>query len=449
VLFESDPGEKHAYLALGAPERKDVSPALFLASHFLVGGVAEIVEAIGGDAKTVDTQLRIALWIVPVLSGVKAVLTFVLLASLGIGTTTAGVLSLASVFLFSNLIFGTIPESYGVSGACLTALLCMAVVALRRARDFPLWAWIAISAATLATLVSNVFIVTIVVGSVFATLRPGLARAARDLALAGIAAVSLTFGVAYGLDRATAHSFLYASPSQLAAAATIQAGEPVEASAPAPTTAYTSARPAALVHDETPWWRTTWLADTALGRLPSERGSNNHVFEWLLRYDPIERATIGFPYAVADSIVATTVTLVNDEPYGPSSMPRLTTVTEATVDPRTGLATIAVLTVLAAGAILMVRSGGAHRTIALMCTAILAYNGLFHTVWGGPEIFLYSQHWLPAAIVLLAGIALPAAPASRQTVALRATLCIAVAAAVAVNLLVLAQVADAIGSHSA
>jgi hypothetical protein len=66
------------------------------------------------------------------------------------------------------------------------------------------------------------------------------------------------------------------------------------------------------------------------------------------------------------------------------------------------LGVIAVLLVCVGGT-MMIRHGGVSRFIALTSLALIAFNLVFHNLWGD-EYLLYSQHWMTPALLLLAGL---------------------------------------------
>jgi hypothetical protein len=64
---------------------------------------------------------------------------------------------------------------------------------------------------------------------------------------------------------------------------------------------------------------------------------------------------------------------------------------------------VVALVLLAAGGWLMIRQGGICRFAALTSIALIAFNLVFHNLWGD-EYLLYSQHWMTPALLLLAGL---------------------------------------------
>jgi hypothetical protein len=61
------------------------------------------------------------------------------------------------------------------------------------------------------------------------------------------------------------------------------------------------------------------------------------------------------------------------------------------------------------GAINLLKNGMVFQSLAISSLLILVYNGFFHAFWGG-QYFLYSQHWICSLIILMSGIFLTKRP---------------------------------------
>jgi hypothetical protein len=98
-----------------------------------------------------------------------------------------------------------------------------------------------------------------------------------------------------------------------------------------------------------------------------------------------------------------------------------------------------------AGACFLLARPGVYRTIGAIALAIVAFNLVLHSLWGD-EYVLYSQHWMAALMVLLAGVFL--APAAWRTGIAGAIVLFAVAIGLS-NAVVLGELIDQLRHYAA
>jgi len=152
-----------------------------------------------GCGTEADLQRVLGKLVVPVASAIKTMLVFVLFRRLGFSSLQATTVTLLSLISFSTLVFGSIPESYG-----LTAL-AMAVAYAFAASDSELtWrrmiVWIAIGVFATGITLTNIAFVALLLGAASREKRL-IAGGVRAAAIATVV-LALTGVSAYVLDLA-------------------------------------------------------------------------------------------------------------------------------------------------------------------------------------------------------------------------------------------------------
>jgi hypothetical protein len=167
------------------------TPPIRLAARSIV----TVCPACGTEA---ELQRVLGKLVVPVASAIKTTLVFVLFQRLGFSSLQATTATLLSVVSFSTLVFGSIPESYG-----LTALAMAVAYALAAASDgeFTWWRimlWIAVGVFATGITLTNVAFVALLLWAASKETRL-VAGGIRAAAIA-ILAFALTGASAYVLD---------------------------------------------------------------------------------------------------------------------------------------------------------------------------------------------------------------------------------------------------------
>jgi hypothetical protein len=297
-----------------------------------------------GGADEARARRFLALCVSPLASAAKAAVVFFVLLGLGLKAPQAVLLAVFSIVSFSQLAFGGIPESFGLSGLVIALSYLLAVRSMRT-RDRRLWPWVLVGVAMTGITLTNLFIVV----SLFAAV--GLHAGERLRGVLG--RVALLVG-------------LVAVP--------------------------TVALPA-LVGD------VYHLKEVSL------EGGAEYTKRWLKTHRAIDRA-LATPSAWAHTFAAPEPNLGKNLParLGASRYQYrfVTAHREDVFCFRHPLGFLLAL-LFVAGAL---AHRGAPRHARWICGAslvIIAANWLLHSFWG-VDLILYSQHWQLSLLVLLAGL---------------------------------------------
>lgn len=294
----------------------------------------------GGDESLFRRTLALSLN--PLASALSVTMIFLTFRRLGFSVPRALLPAALAGFSFSQLVFGSMPEHFAISGAVLSVALWLAVEAPRRGAVR--WkAWIALGTVAMGITITNLVIVMMLfmAGLVASGRRWG--TAVLHTSKVGSAALLLTILISLPADR------LY--------------GEKLFEQG----------------HGETATWIASFLNDDFPGRL------------------------IDFPTALANAISPPLVLEIAPRNLEARHYAREFSL-EAVTQAPTRLASLTLNGLLVVAILFALRSPKRNRLWVAAGFAILAYNALFHSFWGY-EYFLYSQHWMVAA-VLLAGLGL-------------------------------------------
>ncbi len=293
-----------------------------------------------GGKDILPLREKLALLVAPLCSALQALSVFLLFLRLGYSRPAASLLALFSACTFSQIVFGSIPEHFALSGLFLTCGFLLAADLLQGGEiNWPLWVFI--GWLTAGVTISNLALIAILF---FFALRLGRRPAAFRrgsvliaMVIAGTILSYFLLNLGYDVDLPT---------------------------------------PAREIDRSAAYLKTDLVAT-------------------LLRF-PSAVANAIAPPAPA---LASLHTL---EPAAKYRF-RLTLEGIPAVFTRKNLLGSALVLLLAAGALGHCRQGRPFRPLAAVAGAVLVFNGLLHAVWGN-EYFLYSQHWQMAAVFLAAGV---------------------------------------------
>jgi hypothetical protein len=295
----------------------------------------------------------VALCVSPLASALKAPVVFFVLLGLGLGVRQAGLLVVLSVVAFSQLVFGSIPESFALSGLWIALAYLLAIRTMRR-KDRRLWPWILVGVVTAGITISNLVIVVIL-----------------------FAAARLQTG-----ERRTA----------VLARAAILVGLVLLPTAALP----------AIFRD------TYQLEDVSV------EGGAEYTQRWMKTHRIVDRA-LATPSAWAHTFAAPKPGLGHNLParLAASRYPYRFTAAhrEEVFCFRHPLGFLIVL-LFVAGAFGYRRAPAHAKWMCGASLAIIAFNWLLHSAWG-VDLILYSQHWQLSLLVLLAGLFLWSRPPAR------------------------------------
>jgi hypothetical protein len=290
----------------------------------------------------------------PIAAAGQTAAAFLTAEALGAAPGPASLLALLHAFAFSSLVFGSLPESYPLSGFLLSVAWLLAARTLRDGRLR------VVATAVTASLVGGVtttnfafallpwtFAAARLRGSWLGVLRLAVPAAALAVALA--AGQLIGMNAAYG-DHVPWHRLAHRTEPFLSA----QLGA--------------TAR-------ELPWAFTGTLLAGPPVRMPTEIGAHR-----------------GYRYKEM---------FTSRETHEPPA--------------RRVLRLLAVIGLLALGAYRL--SSGAAAPLVGAALATLVVSAALHSIYRGTDLLLYSQHWLPACVLLAAGLAL-GTRAERMTLAI-------------------------------
>ncbi len=299
-----------------------------------------------------ELRRRLGTVVVPAASALKTALVVSLFHELGFSWAGVTVATLLEMMSFSTLIFGSIPESFG-----LTALaLAMAYAFAAGSRSGLTWRrttlWVTIGVFATGITLTNIALVALLVwAAAWEADAPVVATTVRVAAIV-IAIFGVTGVSAYVLDRVLV---------------------PPEPSAVAGIAGAAAQRLAAPLRREFRYFAPSPVR--RLGRLPTSVAN-------------------AFAPPTAESVAITSIVGGRHKRgFTLESSPNI-----FGLDDPLGLS---MFLLLVAGAYCSLATP-ASRPIATASVGILAFGGLFN-VWGS-EAQLYSQHWHLAAVVLIAGV---------------------------------------------
>jgi len=285
-----------------------------------------------------------ALCVSPLASALKAPVVFFVLLGLGLGVRQAGLLAVLSLVSFSQLVFGSIPESFALSGLLIALAYWLAIRTMRR-KDRRLWPWILVGVGTAGITVSNLVIVAILfaaarlqTGETFRAVLAKLAIVA-ILVLLPTVALPTMFRDAYRLEEVSVeggaeYTQRWMKTHRIANRAL--------------------ATPSA-------WAHTFAAPEPGLGHnLPARLMASRYQYRFIMAHREevfCFRHPLGFLFV--------------------------------------GL--------FVAGALGALRAPAHARWMCGASLAIIAFNWILHSAWG-VDLILYSQHWQLSLLVLLAGL---------------------------------------------
>lgn len=347
VLFDTDPhirleGFSHGW---GKFNRNLLHPNLANLVNPPVRFVARALLAAGvAEGDVMALRRSLGLMVTPLVSALQTLATFVFFSLAGLPAAGALLLTLLGAVGFSQWIFGTVPDHWAIGGLTLTFAWILAADMVRRRGQVRWWGWVAAAWLAASITVSN------------------------------LAVVGLIFVVSLALSRRRADAPVRRGARLMLTAALLT---------------YLSYAVLNLGYDTDPQpggktlhWTGFFLGTDVPGKLAE-----------------FPAAAVG---AVAPPAPRVAAIRYKQPRYAAHDIQFTFTGTPGLLSDRNGLG-LFVFLLAAAGAVCGLRARGALRPLIAAALAVLAFNALFHAVWGH-EYFLYSQHWLTALLLLPAGL---------------------------------------------
>lgn len=358
TLFGSDPNWYLPRLTDGSYSSKR-HPLLHVFVHVPARALASFVSGVAG---TDELRLRrqLVLLASPAASAAKTALLLAMCLALGLRLPFSILIALLDMASLSRLVFGSIPESFGPTALALTWMLYLTARALLddATATFRRTAWFVCGLFAIGVTVTNAVPFAIVLLAVLVGRGLEWTNAViRSLGIAGL--VLLTVGILHLASQA----LVQPAPQERASIAAPGPANPLVAEPPAPLgniAPFVKLRPMALLRQ-----LPLVTGATFLGPPPTVR--------------PAPPAAQSRPQARVQLRMSTT---------------------ELTGEWLWCLAVVSV----ALGVALFAarRTPVSLRPLLLALGAILGFNLALFSVWGGANIFMFTLHWQPCLLVLLA-----------------------------------------------
>jgi len=295
----------------------------------------------------------VALCVGPLASALKVPVVFFVLLGLGLSIRWAGMLAALSVVSFSQLVFGSIPESFALSGLAIALTYLLAIRTMRR-KDRRLWPWILAGVGMAGITVSNLVVVAVL----FAAARLQAGEKVRDV----LANATIVVGLAL-----------------------------------LPTVALP-----------------TMFRDTYKLEEVSIEGGAEYTKRWLKTHRSVNRA-LSTPSAWAHTFAAPEPGLGHNLParlMASKYQYRFIMAHREEVFCFHHPLGFLLVGLFVAGAFGYLGAPAHARWMCGASLAIIAFNWVLHSAWG-VDLILYSQHWQMSLLILLAGLFLWSEPLAR------------------------------------
>ena len=352
VLFDADTDTRLRAISAGKHlgiKHPNLMPYFTPPVTLAARGLATLCPGCGTEP---ELQRTLGVMVVPVASALKTMLVFYLFCRLGFSSLQAALATLLSLVSLSTLIFGSIPESFGLTALAMAVAYCFA-------------------AASAAELTWRRIILWIAIG-VFAT---------------GITLINIAF-VALLLWAASSERRLVAGAIRVAAIALVIFGV---------TGASAYLLDLALVEHEALAGGSASPRSIALDRVVKP------IQKQFVTYHDVEdsgRKLRHFPTAVANAFAPPGVATASIDSNGPQRV-QFSLEHSPSIFGLGDPLGLSVVILIVAGAVCSLAAPRSRR-IAVASIGIVAIGWLF-SVWGG-ETQLFSQHWHLPSVVLIAGV---------------------------------------------
>lgn len=304
-------------------------------------------------------RTAIAVAIAPLAAAVRTVFLYLALDLVGLVPLSALLATLLGTLSFSGLLFGAIPESFGLSGAVFAWIFHLVARVAARSRPVATSTWIVAGTLAASITLTNVAAFGLAATVAFRSQERSLLRA--FLRAAGVSVAALL---------ATGVLFLVLTPLEGGSLARETAAVQQAHEIMLPGSGAQAARFSGAIVDTL----APPLPNTLRGSFDAAPAKDERVVRFTFRHD--------------------LASIASDDPH---------VVLAEAAPSRPWRRAFAAMLVLLALAVALSRLRSAPPALGLLARAALAllvFNALFHTIFGY-ELFLYSQHWLVALILTL------------------------------------------------
>ena len=332
---------------------KVIHPNLMYFFHFPIRLTAKIIGYFADADEAFKSRIRriLALLVVPAFSALNTIAITLLFYRLNFTFFQVCSLTTLSIFSFTQIVFGSMPESFALNGFFITLCFLLSINLLKSKRLN--WViWTIIGAFGMGITITNIVILIIIFSISSYSISKDISSSIKKTLLLICLATTFTFSFSIGLG------FL-------------------------------------------------------MGTKPSAADIKGPVYftEQFIRKDFIKYG-LKFPLAVVSSITPGSIKTREitwiKKPRG-KYRHQIQIAYEDNNRIRFILVIIITIIITSIGAINLLKSDLIFKTLAIASLLTLTYNWLFHAFWGN-EYFLYSQHWICALIILISGIFLTKRP---------------------------------------
>ena len=332
---------------------KVVHPNLKYFFHFPIRLVVKIIGYITDENEAFEFRIRriLALLIVPIFSALNAIAITLIFYRLNFTFFQVCSLTTLSIFSFTQIIFGSMPESFALNGFFITLCFLLSIDLLKSKRlNWLIWSML--GAFGMGITITNIVIFIIIFSISIYSINKDINSSIKKTFLLICVATIFTFSFSSGLG------FL-------------------------------------------------------IGTKPSSADIKGSVYfsKEFIRKDFMKN-WLKFPIAVVSSITPSSIKTREitwiKEPHGKYGH-QIHISYEDNSRIRFIVIIIITIVITSIGTISMLKRALIFKTLAIASLLTLTYNWLFHAFWGN-EYFLYSQHWICASIILISGIFLTKRP---------------------------------------
>lgn len=346
LLFDTDPIVQLASISHGTGSygRNFTHPNFANYTNTAVRLVASVVGSRGASAEEqARLRRRIGLLVLPVGSALKGLAVFGLFYWLGFSIVETTLLTALSVVSLSQLVFGSIPDHFAISGLAIALGYLLVIDVARRNGRVRWWAWIGVAVMATGITITNLIIVALLLWVARYSARRDLLGTSVLTGSFALVAAALTVLTAFGMNH------LYGTENQQAK-----------------------------------WQFRQWI----------ERHQGSEPMAQFSR----------FPAAIADAVAPPAPRVIENRIGGklPDKLDfQFSLKSPHGYDLLYHPLGIAIFALAAFGAVRSQHAPAPMRVVAFASLAVLGYNCVLHAFWG-QEYFLYSQHFQLSILVLIA-----------------------------------------------
>ena len=307
-----------------------------------IRGMAKVIAILIPETPDFVIRKQLALIVLPLASALQASFFYLILRRLNLSILQALILSLIEIVSFSQLIFGSTPDSFGLSSLAITTGILLMNCTFQIKNRVVFFAWLVIGIFGAGITITNIIPISILQLFSLLPIERNLKVAVSKTIATAIIAIIVTFFLAFmgGQIYNRDNDSFFNNPSRNEALRTDIKNRFFEFPSTLGNTLFSS-KPRIIENE------------TAI--------RNQHKFQY------------------AFTLKETPALLSANRWFS-----------------------IVLLGLVVCGAVILIRGSTFDKNLAKALLAIIFYNWVFHSFWGS-ELFLYSNHWLVSELLLMSG----------------------------------------------